>query len=329
VFVDTASFNAALDEIADAVIAMPAADRKRWATVISARTPAPGVKTVAKTATKTATKTAAKKAAAKTPARAVAAAAAPRLARVSVTGGISEIAIARPGTMVPIVVDTSVRVDTRGSKAFTDAIAVAAPVRDAIREGVLEGLIEVIYESGLNVALGISSHRCDGTLGDNQINGEVLLMNQLEVAGASNRGVDAATNVTSVSASIELVRSGGGQLTIENNRIDRLWTLVPPPPTGGQITTPIDGCAACTLQGNQLMDINHAAVARKLAVHANHFESLVNIEEVAGALFGRMLVNRATVVGNLSVEAGEATPTFALSSTAFRATSNFFLVRKF
>jgi hypothetical protein len=328
VFIDAEVFNATLNEITDAVATMPAADRKRWAAVIEARTPpagpVPGVNPRRTTTGKGASKASARSAAKKAKSTADTALAAPASGatgrvRIGVETGVSGV------RGVPIVVDVSTLPVTGGSKVFTEAIAAASPTRDAIRDAVIGGVLEVIFDSGVNVALALSSHRTYATLTSNEIFGEVLLMNQLEVGPA---GVDAATSVTSVSAGLELVRTGGGQLTIDNNRIDRLWTLVPPP-ADGQIATPIDGAAVCTLQGNRLMDINHAVVARKLAVQANHFESLVNNEQVPTAVFGRMLVNQATVVGNLSVRAAEAIPTFRLSSVNFLAQSNFFLVHKF
>jgi len=327
VFTDMVLFNATVNEITDAVVTMPAADRRRWAAVIDARTPsaaplAADGPTKAKAKAK-ATKRTSKAAARTTPKKASAVvrdtadlALAPASARIRIGGETG--AIGR----LPIVVDVSTRAATAGSKVFTEAIAAANPSRDAIRDAVIGSVLDVLFLSGVNVALGISSHQTLTTLSSNEIYGEVLLMNQLEATPAV--AADAATDFRTISATLDLVPFGGAQLTLEGNRVDRLWSLVPRLPQGQQLTTPLKGFAVCTLQGNHLIDLRNAVVARKLALHANHFDG---VPQEDFDFLGRMLVRVFTAVGNTSTDSTGSI--VMLSSAEARVTSNYFLVRKF
>jgi hypothetical protein len=331
ILTDAVLLDAALNDIADAIKEMPAADRKRWATVIDARTPpAPpggpvgprgarkGVKAKA-AARSTAKKKSAVVAAAADVTRAPAAAGVTGRIRISAETG----AVGRVGR-IPIVVDVSAGAMTSGSKIFTETIAAANPTRDAIRDGVVGGVLNAILESGVNVALGISSHQTSMTLTGNEVYGEVLLMNQLEATPAA--AADAATDFRTISPALDLVPASVGALTVEGNRLDRLWSLVPRLPPQQQVTTPLNGVGVCTLQGNHFIDLNNAVVARKLAIHANHFDGVPR-SEFEFFFLGRMLARVFTAVGNTSEDT--AASFVMLSSTLARATSNYFTVNKF
>jgi len=313
IFADAARFEAGLSGIVEVIEHLPRDERLHMADVIdrtvgAGRRTLPAMKRVARTAAKAtaqpaagpATKAAAKSAA-KTAARAtVRAAAAPALGATALRGTVSDTLGRLGGTRL---------VGSRSDAVIRTELTRNTVVREGLRDALLNGVFDIVFESGFNVALAISSHRGDATLAGNTVAGEVLVMNELERAGAgappAQVGVDPELAVRRVN--LEMRVSAGGRLVCSGNQIQRLWCLLPEAAVsdgrlGGVI---VPGWSSATLGGNELAGYGHSAAARVINLTGNHLD---NGPPRAPTPIARLFSLRAVFAGNTADFADDFTP---------------------
>ncbi|MDM0030038.1 DUF6519 domain-containing protein [Variovorax saccharolyticus] len=304
VFTDARRFEAGLSTVIDVVSELPREERLRLADVIGrnigpAGQPVPAVK---KAAAGSAARKAAAKPAAKASTKAAAASRASAAAAAAQRTKVSDTLSRLSGTQL---------LKAQSDATLRNELLRGSVVREGLRDALLNDVLDVVLDSGFNIALAISSPLGDATLADNQIAGEVLLMNDLERSGtgapAAQVGVDPALAVRRVDPDMGVTTAGS--LHCSGNRIHRLWALVPNSAIsdgrlGGVV---IPGWGSATLTGNQLGDYGQSVVARMLNLAGNH---VANGSPGAPTAIARLFAIKAALTGNTAQFADDFTPVF-------------------
>ncbi len=155
-----------------------------------------------------------------------------------------------------------------------------------------------LLESGLNVALGITSNRVSGVVSGNYMEGDLLLMNGL------TSGLDPADVTISGRAGPPPI-GGSGDLQLTDNTLHclRAWL-----PNGSlvdgvlQAVLPLPGYASVSLTANRLVDADHSVAAAILTMTGNEImDSGTGSKSIA-----KLICNRASLTGNVSAAANNA-----------------------
>jgi len=203
-----------------------------------------------------------------------------------------------------------------------DRINAAGSNRAEIAEVLADSIIVRLYEFGYGIALGLASNQLSGSLTDNHVDGELLLMNGLE-SGLDPRDI---TLTQRTSAAAQTPVNGSGHLSLTGNRIRRLWSRLPNGSVSGNaLTQTVPGYGSVSLSGNQLIDYGHSLAAAVLTMQGNR---LINRGAQNGpAPIGRFVTNRAALTGNVA-EMGEDFSFVTVAANILGSAGNVLVVSK-
>lgn len=188
---------------------------------------------------------------------------------------------------------------TRMAAAAGDVAAISELLADAIRGSTIE--------RGFGVALALADNLLSGSLCDNHIEGELLLMNGL------TNGIDPRDlGVNKRQDEGHVVAGKTGNLSLSGNRLERLWSLLP----AGSIVSntmqaTLPGYESLSLTGNQLAGYGHSVVAALLTVHGNR---VLNGSPKGPTYIGKCFANSAVLSANAASFADEFTPLLVVAS---------------
>lgn len=169
-----------------------------------------------------------------------------------------------------------------------------------IGELLADAILATTIERGFGVALALADNQLSGSLCDNHMEGELLLMNGLA------DGIDPRAATLNKRAVEGNVVSGQGNLTLSGNRLERLWSWLPKGSIANNtLLQTVPGYESLTLAGNQLTGYGHSWVGGLLTVQGNRF---LNGPPKGPTYIGKCFANGAALSANAASFADEFTP---------------------
>ncbi len=161
-------------------------------------------------------------------------------------------------------------------------------------------LIALQFVSGYGVALNLAGNELSGSLTDNHLNGELLLMNGLET------GLDpqAVTIGDRNGAATDAPVTGSGHLSLTGNRIQRLWARLPNGSVANSsLGQSVPGYASLALSGNQLFGYGHSLCSEVLTMTGNR---LIDPDASGSRTIGKLVCNRGALTANVAAAGNSA-----------------------